>query len=233
MSRSYAIASGIVSVEPEELLVRVRAGTAMSDLMSELATKNQRLRLPMLGTVGGAVAARRNGPYAADNRGLPNIALMLTAVDGTGRTFRAGGTTVKNASGFDMVKVLVGSRGTLATITEVLFRTEPIPAVSRWFLCSGSTNVLYRPTLDISAYGRRLVNIEGHLLDVQEQSSLLSDVDEIARPTDEELCRLAPPELTTTDLDPAAREICRRLKASFDPHNKLSPELSIRMGLVI
>jgi hypothetical protein len=34
-------------------------------------------------------------------------------------------------------------------------------------------------------------------------------------------------------LDPAAREICRRLKASFDPHNKLSPELSIRMGLVI
>lgn len=232
MSRSDALGSGVMSIEPEELKVSVKAGTQMTELASALAAHGQRLRIPMIGTVGGALAARRNGPFAADNRTLPNIVLMLKATDGLGRAFRAGGTTVKNVSGFDLVKVLVGSNGTLATITEALLRTEPVPQCSRWFLGSGSTGALYRPTLVVASDDKVLVNLEGHPVDVEEQRALIADFTEIDRPTDAELLGLAGsgPRLSPVDMPQLA--VCRRLKAAFDPDNRLSPALSVELGLV-
>ena len=231
MSRSHDLEAGIVSVQPDELLVRVRAGTTMINLRDALATHGQRLRIPMIGTVGGAVASRRNGPYPSDNRGMPNIVLQITATDGEGRSFRAGGTTVKNVSGFDLVKVLVGSRGTLATITEVLFRTEPIPAASRWFAGSGTTSVLHRPSAVIRVGERWFVNVEGHPADVEEQFRLLESFEEVDTPTDEWLMANGPTFAMGTRTHDATMAICRRLKAAFDPHNHLSPELSHQMGL--
>ena len=147
MSRSAQMQAGVIGFEPDELVVHTHAGTTMRDLAETLATKGQRLRIPAVGTVGGTIAARRNGPYPADNSTLPNIVLRIRAIDGTGRKFTAGGGTVKNVSGFDLVKVLVGSRGTLATITEVTLRTEPIPRASRWFEGAGPVHALYRPSL--------------------------------------------------------------------------------------
>lgn len=231
MSRSHGLESGIVSFQPDELLVRVRAGTSMTDLRDVLATRRQRLRIPMIGTVGGAVASRRNGPYPSDNRGMPNIVLQITATDGEGRSFRAGGTTVKNVSGFDLVKILVGSRGTLATITEVLFRTEPIPAASRWFAGSGITSVLHRPSAVIRVGERCFVNIEGHPDDVEEQFRLLEGFEAVDTPTDEWLVANGPTVASRARIDDPTMAICRRLKAAFDPHNHLSPELSHQMGL--
>lgn len=232
LSRSLSLESGIVSLQPDELLVEVRAGTTMADLRDVLASHGQRLRLPMIGTVGGAVAARRNGPYQADNRGLPNIVLRLFARDGEGREFRAGGTTVKNVSGFDLVKVLVGSRGTLATITQVTLRTEPIPATSRWFAGAGSTAALYRPTVVIETEGRVFVNLEGHPADVDEQARLLPHFDEVQAPSDEWLLRQGPSADARRFVDAPSLAVCRRLKAAFDPHNHLSPELSGQWGLL-
>lgn len=231
MSRSHGLESGIVSFQPDELIVRVRAGTSMTDLRDVLATRGQRLRIPMIGTVGGAVASRRNGPYPSDNRGMPNIVLQITATDGEGRSFRAGGTTVKNVSGFDLVKILVGSRGTLATITEVLFRTEPIPAASRWFAGSGITSVLHRPSAVIRVGERCFVNIEGHPDDVEEQFRLLEGFEAVDTPTDEWLVANGPTVASRARMDDPTMAICRRLKAAFDPHNHLSPELSHQMGL--
>lgn len=231
MSRSLGLASGVVSIQPDELLVRVRAGTLMAELREALAVHRQRLRIPMVGTVGGCVASRRNGPFPSDNRAMPNIVLQISATDGEGRHFRAGGTTVKNVSGFDLVKVLVGSRGTLATITEVLFRSEPIPAASRWFSGTGATSVLYRPSLAAEIDGRFFVNIEGHPDDVEEQYRLLDGYDEIDAPSDEWLVTNGQSSREDFSLDQATLAICRRLKAAFDPHNRLSPELSRSMGL--
>ncbi|MFM7093053.1 MAG: FAD-binding protein, partial [Actinomycetota bacterium] len=145
MSRSSSMQSGVIRFEPDELVVEAHAGTTMRELADILSEKGQRLRIPAVGTVGGAVAERRNGPYPSDNNALPNIVLRIRAVDGAGRAFTAGGGTVKNVSGFDLVKVLVGSRGTLATITEVTLRTEPIPRASRWFEGTGPVDALYRP----------------------------------------------------------------------------------------
>lgn len=232
MSRSLSLPSGVVFVQPDELLVEVHAGTTMSELRDVLAAHGQRLRVPMVGTVGGAVASRRNGPYDADNRSLPNIVLRLYAQDGEGRMFRAGGTTVKNVSGFDLVKILVGSRGTLATITRATLRTEPIPPASRWFAGAGSTALLYRPSVVINTAGRVYVNLEGHPSDVDEQARLLDGFDEIAPPSDEWLFAHGSRPSPHHSVDTPTLAICRRLKAAFDPHNRLAPDLSIKMGLL-
>ena len=231
MSRSSMLEAGVVSVEPEELKVRVKAGTNMAELAEVLAGHGQRLRLPMVGSVGGAVASRRNGPFPADNRGFPNIVLMVHAIDGLGRKFRAGGATVKNVSGFDLVKVLVGSRGMLATITEVLLRTEPVPLCSRWFVGEGSTLRLHRPTLVTNSETGTLVNLEGHPDDVDEQYALLEGFTEVSRPSDAELAMMSPP-IDPLEPDDAQIDISRRLKMAFDPENTLSPELSFAKGLV-
>lgn len=232
MSRSGGLPAGVLAVEPEELLVNVRAGTSMDELAEVLKGHRQRLRVPMVGFVGGAVASRRNGPYPVDNKAMPNIVLRVCAVDGEGRAFRAGGSTVKNVSGFDLLKVLVGSRGTLATITEVLFRTEPIPRSSRWFSGAGETSQLYRPSLVTTLDGSTVVNLEGHPADVEEQAKLLSGFDEIDPIPDHELMRAVGSSTQNDVIDPVGLEICRRMKTAFDPHNRLAPELSRRLGLV-
>lgn len=234
MTRSKELSSGVVRFEPEELVVSVRAGTTMEELGAVLKSKHQRLRIPAIGTVGGALAARRNGPFPSDNFALPNIVLKIHAIDGTGRAFVAGGGTVKNVSGFDLVKLLVGSWGTLATITEAIFRTEPIPACSRWFIGDGDVGELYRPVLVAPCRGGLCINLEGHPDDVDEQAAFLRGFAEIPAPSTTEMLQLfsipeVPPE--RPDLAPAVVDICRRLKARFDPHNALSPELSTRWGL--
>jgi len=236
VSRSAGLASGVVGFEPDELVVHVRAGTTMVELAAILAARAQRVRIPAVGTVGGAIAARRNGPYAADNAALPNIALRIRAVDGTGRAFTAGGATVKNVSGFDLVKLLVGSRGTLATITEVTLRTEPVPRASRWFVGHGSTAALYRPSVVARLGDRTFVNLEGHPDDVMEQSLLLGGFTECETPDAAQMMELVPVDrLGTPSVGPdvdATHRIARRLKEFFDPENSLAPQASVEMGLV-
>ena len=234
MNRSSSLQTGVIRFEPDELVVEVHAGTSMRELAQSLAAKGQRLRIPAVGTVGGAIAARRNGPYPADNNALPNIVMRIRAIDGAGRAFTAGGGTVKNVSGFDLVKVLVGSRGTLATIIEVTLRTEPIPRASRWFEGTGSISGLYRPALVARHRGRTVVNLEGHPDDVIEQSLLLQGFEEVQTPSPEQLHSFEP--LDDASLDGAISEsalaVCRRLKSAFDPDNLLAPERSLALGLL-
>lgn len=234
MSRSSSVQSGVIRFEPDELLVEVHAGTTMRELAVTLAAQGQRLRIPAVGTVGGAVAERRNGPYPPDNNALPNIVLRIRAVDGNGRAFTAGGGTVKNVSGFDLVKILVGSRGTLATITEVTLRTEPIPRASRWFEGSGSVDALYRPALVARNRGRTIVNLEGHPDDVMEQSLLLHGFDEVQTPTAEDVNGFKAFDASSHGINAndSALAVCRRLKAAFDPENVLAPERSLQLGLL-
>ena len=232
MGRSTDLPSGIVSYEPEELVLRVYAGTPLADVQSALKEKSQRLRIPMIGTVGGAVATRRNGIRPADNAALPNVVLMCRAIDGIGRSFTAGGPTVKNVSGFDLVKLLVGSWGTLATITEVMLRTEPIPTTSRWFRGAGPTSSLFRPSVVWHTEGATIVNLEGHPADVEQEAQKLQGFREIDPPNAAEETALAPATPLGAAPSGPLLEICRRLKKSFDPENTLGPDLSRRWGLI-
>ena len=129
---------GIVDHEPADLVCVVRAGTPLSHLQDVLAAApgfRQRLMLdpPQGGgaTIGGVVATAASGPLRT-RFGTPRdlvIGAAFVLADGTAG--RSGGKVVKNVAGFDVAKLLAGSLGTLAVITEVAFRLHPLPAASR------------------------------------------------------------------------------------------------------
>ena len=241
MSRSALLSTDVVEFDPGELIVTAGAGIAMMELAGVLAARGQRLRIPSLGTLGGAVSTRRNLPTAKPNAAMPNTVLALGVIDGEGRRFKVGGPTVKNVSGFDLVKLIVGSRGALVTIEEITMRTEPIPPCSRWFVGRGSADALFEPSAvcripheptEEPTFDEVLVNLEGHPDDVDDQAGLLEGFREVPRPTDGELLELTRSAAQQAAPDPAILQVCRRLKAAFDPENKLSPMISIEWGLV-
>lgn len=125
---------GIVAVDVAEMTVRVRAGTTVAELDTALGDEGQEVALGGRtgGTVGGALAVgwsdlRR--PRVGPSR---DLLLEADVVDAAGRLVRCGGPTVKNVTGYDLCRLLVGALGTLALVGEVLLRTRPRPPSSRW-----------------------------------------------------------------------------------------------------
>jgi len=126
--------AGIVDYKPEEMTVQVRAGTTVADLHAALAEKGQRSALPeRCGTVGGALVVGENDIRALGRGRVRESLLQVRYVSAEGRIVSSGGPTVKNVSGFDLPRLMVGSLGTLGCVAEVILRTNPIPAESRWF----------------------------------------------------------------------------------------------------
>lgn len=131
--------SGIVSHEPEELILTARPATPLTDIVAALAEKNQRLGFDpadwsrLLGsngaaTLGGAVSADASGSGKLRHGGARDSLLGFRAVNGLGEAFRGGGKVVKNVTGFDLPKLMCGAYGTLAVLTELTFRVYPKPA---------------------------------------------------------------------------------------------------------
>jgi glycolate oxidase FAD binding subunit len=131
---------GIEFYEPEELVIKVRAGTPMSEVRAALAEKKQHLPCEppdlaalfgdaMAGdTIGGIVACNLSGPRRILSGSIRDAVLGMEAVNGLGEIFKGGGRTVKNVTGYDMPKLLVGSFGVLAVITAVTLKIHPAPA---------------------------------------------------------------------------------------------------------
>jgi glycolate oxidase FAD binding subunit len=136
--------SGIELYEPEELVIKVRAGTPISEIRAALAEKKQHLACEppnlagffgdamagdaMAGdTIGGVVACNRSGPRRILTGSIRDAVLGMEAVNGLGEIFKGGGRTVKNVTGYDMPKLLVGSFGVLAAITSVTLKIHPAP----------------------------------------------------------------------------------------------------------
>lgn len=224
---------GIVSHVPDELVITVLAGTPVREIAEVLARSRQRLRLPNVGTIGGAVATRRNGLHPMTNASLPNTVLMTTSVSGRGEVFVTGGPTVKNVSGFDLTKVLTGSWGIFAVLAEITLRVEPIPACSRWFTGTGpdalqSVAHLFRPAVSHTIGERVVVCLEGHPDDVAEQATLLRDCSETDPPgaNDHLAATNATSSPPTLDGSGPEADIVRRMKDLFDPHGKVNPHLT-------
>ncbi len=123
---------GIEEYLPEEYTVTAQAGTPLADVEAALREHGQYLPFdaPYVAdgaTVGGAVAAGLNGPGRARYGGLRDFVLGVRMVDGRGRVVRGGGKVVKNAAGFDLPKLMVGSCGALGVLTEVTFKVFPAP----------------------------------------------------------------------------------------------------------
>ena len=127
-----AALSGITEYLPSEYTVTALAGTPLADVEARLAAEGQYLPFdPLLvaagSTVGGAVAAGANGPGRLRYGGLRDFLLAVTFVDGRGEIVRGGAKVVKNAAGFDLPKLMVGSLGRLGVLTECTFKVFPHP----------------------------------------------------------------------------------------------------------
>jgi glycolate oxidase FAD binding subunit len=129
--------SGVTLYEPEELILSARAGTPIAEIETLLATNNQELAFEPIdygpvygaaagrGTIGGALAANLSGPRRIKAGAGRDHFLGFTAVSGRAETFKSGGRVVKNVTGYDLCKVLAGSHGTLAAMTDVTVKVLP------------------------------------------------------------------------------------------------------------
>jgi FAD binding domain len=132
-ARVIAAPTGVVRYTPDEMTVQVRAGTTVAELDSVLAEHGQRSALPDRGgTVGGALAVGENDVCALGRGRVRDALLQVRYVSAEGRIITGGGPTVKNVTGFDLPRVMVGSLGTLGLLAEVILRTNPRPAVACW-----------------------------------------------------------------------------------------------------
>lgn len=130
--------SGVVAYDPSEYTVSVRSGTPVTELAELLGGHGQFLPFdPMLidagATVGGTVASGLSGPGRLGWGGLRDYLLEVRFVDGLGALVRGGGRVVKNAAGFDLPKLMVGSCGSLGPLVEVTLKVFPRPRTTRTF----------------------------------------------------------------------------------------------------
>ena len=124
--------AGVVAYEPKELVLTVRAGTRLAEVEAELAAQRQMLPFepPHFGadaTIGGAVAAGLSGPRRPYTGAVRDFVLGTRIVNGKGEDLSFGGRVIKNVAGYDVSRLMAGSLGTLAVITEVSFKVLPRP----------------------------------------------------------------------------------------------------------
>jgi len=132
--------TGIVEIWEEDQVAVARAGTPLEELQEALKAKGQCLPYPdpemfgphiagFPGTVGGLVAMNLPHGLYAQCGGPRDWVLGLTLIRGNGAIAKCGSHAVKNVAGYDVQKLLVGSRGALGLIAEVIFRTYPLRAL--------------------------------------------------------------------------------------------------------
>jgi glycolate oxidase FAD binding subunit len=122
--------SSVVEHSSGDLVARLQAGARMGDVAAVLARDGQELALdvPAGATVGGVVANGLAGPRRLRYGTPRDLLIGITIVRADGTVARSGGKVVKNVAGYDLGKLLAGSAGTLALITEATFRLHPLPA---------------------------------------------------------------------------------------------------------
>lgn len=118
-----------------DMTVTVEAGMRMDELTAALKQERQQLPVDVSqsrrATVGGVIATNTSGPRRLGYGTLRDYVIGISAVDAGGRLFSAGGRVVKNVAGYDLCKLMVGSLGTLAIITQVTFKLRPLPETSQ------------------------------------------------------------------------------------------------------
>ena len=127
--------TGVITHNPGDMTVSVRAGTPLRTLAEELAPHGQHVafdaaRVADGATVGGLFATADSGPGALVYGSLRDLVIGVTVVLADGTVARSGGHVIKNVAGYDLAKLLHGSYGTLAVLAEVVLRLHPVPKAS-------------------------------------------------------------------------------------------------------
>ena len=212
------------------------------------------------GTVGGALAVGQSGIRRLGYGPVRDVLLQARYVSAGGEIVKAGGPTVKNVSGFDLCRLLVGSRGTLGFLGDVIMRTRPRAAYEQWFKASGdpweTVRALYRPTCVLWDGSTTWVLLEGDpatsptrrsplaLESSDPPGELPSGGRWSMRPAD--LASLPGTGRFVAEIgvgivhhelpapvrraDDAVVELHRRIKEQFDPTNRLNPGVTVLHG---
>lgn len=250
---------GMADYSPAEMTVRVGCGTLVSDLHNELAKSGQRTALAERGgTVGGAIAVGENHVGVLGRGRLRDAVLKVRYVSAEGRIVSGGGPTVKNVSGFDLPRLMVGSLGTLGCLADVIIRTNPTPQQSQWLRSTdvdpfAVQSAVYRPGCILWDGSSTWVLLEGSSAAVEVEQAKLSavatfepvesaprlpdhrwsvDPDAMRSPAQFGKSFVASIGVGTVwadqpqserHIDPNVEQIASRLKANFDPTNRLNP----------
>ena len=130
----------VLDYPSRDMTITVEAGIRIGELAAVLSTAGQRLPIDVphahRATLGGVAAANAGGSRRFGLGTMRDYLIGVSAVDATGRLFKAGGRVVKNVAGYDLCKMLVGSFGTLAVITQLTLKLRPIPESARWLWCA-------------------------------------------------------------------------------------------------
>ena len=144
--------NAVTAYEPNELIITVQAGAPLADVQSLIDSKNQQFAFEPMdtsallgvsgnGTIGGMIGAGLAGPRRIKAGGARDHLLGAHAVSGFGDSFKTGGRVVKNVTGYDLCKLLAGSWGTLAVMTEVTLKVMPKPESERTLVLRGLDDV--------------------------------------------------------------------------------------------
>lgn len=141
--------TGVTLYEPEELVLSAKSGTPLAEIEALLAANGQQLAFEPMdyagifggvagrGTIGGVLAANVSGPRRIKSGAGRDHFLGFCAVSGRGETFKSGGRVVKNVTGYDLCKLIAGSWGTLAAMTEVTIKVLPRPETEQTLVVRG------------------------------------------------------------------------------------------------
>jgi glycolate oxidase FAD binding subunit len=255
--RAVAAPSGIEWVRAEEMTVRCGAGTPVAELDDALAQVGQSVVLPPSGTVGGALAVGRSGIRRLGTGHLRDALLQARYVSAAGEVVQAGGPTVKNVTGFDLCRLLVGSCGTLGFLGDVILRTRPRARFEQWYVGPADFEpvvaALYRPSSVLWDGTSTWVLLDGDRRDVEEEAARVG-----LRPSDPPgqlpaggRWSLPPTQVRTLEgtgrfvaeigvgvvhhehpaparaPDPAVVALHRRIKERFDPTGRLNPGVTV------
>ena len=173
--------SGVTLYEPAELVLSAKAGTPLSEIETLLTANGQQLAFepmdygPLLGgaagsaTIGGVLSSNLSGPRRIKAGAARDHFLGVTAVSGRGEIFKSGGRVVKNVTGYDLCKLLAGSWGTLAAMTDVTVKTLPRAETERTVLVLG---------LGDAAAGKLMTAVMGSFADASAAAHLSSPLAE-------------------------------------------------------
>ena len=129
---SLADHRGVVDYVPNDLTITVRGGTSLADLSRVTGDEGQWLPVNPFGSdegsIGATVATASSGPFAHGFGTIRDLVLGVEVVTGEGKIIRGGGRVVKNVAGFDLVRLMTGSWGTLGAISELTLRLYAMPS---------------------------------------------------------------------------------------------------------
>ncbi len=255
--RAVTAPSGIDWIQPAEMTICCGAGTPVDEVDAALAEHGQCLAVPDHGTIGGALSVGHSGIRRLGWGPVRDTLLQARYVSAAGDVVKAGGPTVKNVSGFDLCRLLVGSRGTLGFLADVILRTRPLPVGERWYTSERDPwellAALYRPTSVLWDGQTTWVLLDGHADDVATQVRLGALTSADGPPhmppnrwsmPPSELRALADLPATfvaeigvgivhhsqrapESGVEPVVRSLHDRIKHEFDPTGRLNPGVDV------